>query len=317
MKTWVALILVACTALPLALADLRDGLASQFTPSPDGASLVCLSERRKGRRGEYTITLVEGARHGSPTRVSSLTPRYGPFVASPSGKAVAYWGVDFGSSCQVFVFGEDLRWDLPHVILPPSSGVEGGAVEWSADGAYVRFHERVRLLGQPSWQVRSVYGKARREEWEVEGLEWPEPVLATGLPDFLTQEQPSVSRNMPLVWARDSKAVFVADGTGVWRATLAEPYTHIWNRIADLEHVRGLAMSPSGGHLVAECGTGEEGPIHEITLGTDGVTVEHVADGWGVRFSATDDDYYYGSYLGFYAKTPGGRRRGILPASWQ
>lgn len=131
-------------------------------------------------------------------------------------------------------------------------------------------------------------------------IEWAEPAETTEPPEFMSQQQPAVSRGMPMAWQADSQALYVADGEGVWRVTLGEPFMPMWDMVYATEHTQALAMSPSGEFLVVEAGVGGEREIHELWLRPEGVETRLVRGGWEPAFAPEDDVYYFGSQEGFY-----------------
>lgn len=110
----------------------------------------------------------------------------------------------------MFLYGKGLRAEHPYIILPLSGLLSGEKVQWSSDGAYLKFQRpNPRLLGRPTWETVSVDGTFHAYDEEVEGVEWVDRIEPMRLPEFITQEQPQVSREMPIVWGGDSKAVYV------------------------------------------------------------------------------------------------------------
>ncbi|MBT3269964.1 hypothetical protein HN371_22650, partial [Candidatus Poribacteria bacterium] len=307
MKVATALVLCGCFAVAACASEEHIGLAWTITYAPDGTSLVYVAEHRVGRDSDYTLTLV--TRMAGVRRATySLTPRYGPAVASPSGDTIAYVASDFSLGSPVYVFGPGLRYAHPHPALRLRASLTGDLIQWSRDGAYLR--HRVPRKSLPShWRMFTVAGANvhRGEEPEVE---WADSVEPTELPAYMTRRQPVISRDMPIVWQPDSGAVFVADEEGVWRATLGEPFMPDWAKIHTASDVQALAMSPSGDYLVVESGDAEERDIHELHLGDDGVEVRSVGVGWGVRFSPTEDTYRYSNYQALYRVVVGEERYG-------
>jgi hypothetical protein len=202
-------------------------------------------------------------------------------------------------------------YDWPAISL--GSRVKGDAVQWSRDGRHVRC--RTSLSNGASSAERRVgtVDGIIVKPWETDGIEWAEAGVEPELPDFLSRDMPVVSPIMPIVWGRDSSALYVADSEGVWRVTLAEPFMPLWDLIYTVERANALAVSPSGGHLVVEVGAGDEREIHELRLGEDGVSGRVVGVGRGATFGPTHDVYYFGSSAGWYGVPAGGRPRELAP----
>ncbi len=300
MHSVTALLLCAWFSTAPSTAVIRRGLAWSTTHSPDGASLVYVAETRSGSDSDYTLTLMTGIEHGRPRVMSSLTPRYGPAVESPSGEAIAYRATDFTLWSPAYIYGAGVAWPHPYPALQLPSGARGDAIQWSRDGtllrAELRYGPDMELWG---WQVFTVGGKDVRGK-DAADIAWAEPIGPKALPEYMTQRQPTISPDMPIVWGRDSKAVYVADEEGVWRATLGELFIPVWDRIHTAPHIQALAMSPSGQCIVVEAGSEEERDIHELRLGADGVETRSVGTGWGVAFGPVEDVYHYADYWGLY-----------------
>lgn len=281
------------------------GLAWRTTPSPDGAALVYIAEHRVGRDSDYTLTLMTGLDNGVPRVTYSLTPRYRRAVKAPSGEAIAYRATDFTESSPVYVYAPEIAWPHPYPAIPVQAGLRGHVIQWSRDSEYLRLQvlSRSRFV-RPIWRTVSVHGRLVPADAPAD-IEWVEPVEPATLPAFMTQEQPGISRDMPIVWGRDSKDVYVADDEGVWRATIGQPFVPVWRRIYAAAHTQALAMSPSGRCLVVESGDAEERDIHELYLGAGDVDIRSVGAGWGVTFEPTDDRYFYADHMGYYAVNVG------------
>lgn len=149
------------------------------------------------------------------------------------------------------------------------------------------------------WRVFTIVGEDVADD-DAAAIEWPGPTFPAELPSYMTQGQPVITRDLPIVWGRDPNTVYVADEEGVWRVTLGEHFMPTWDLIHTEPHVKALAMSPSGGYLVVESGVEEVRDISELHLGADGVEARLVGTGWGVAFGPLDDTYHYADYWAFY-----------------
>jgi hypothetical protein len=288
------------------------GLAWRTTLSPDGESLVYVAERRVSGVSEYTLTLMEQLQEGYAGVTYSLTPRYTHIVEAPSGDAIAYFAHDSALHSPLCVYGQTRRWSHPYPAVSLATRAQGTVIQWSRDGRFVRCRISDSRGGRPlAWRVGVAAGSLVRKAAAADAKWVRRGTAPSDLPSFMTQRQPAISREMPIVWGHDSKAVYVADEEGVWRVTLGEPFMPVWHKVCAASNIQALAMSPSGNTLVVESGVEEEREVHELTLSADDVEVRHVISGWGVTFADGEDMYFFANYKGYYVVRPGEKPREI------
>lgn len=242
-------------------------------------------------------------------------------MEAPSGKAIAYRATDFALGSPAYIYGSGVKWPHPYPAHQSQSGTRGDAIQWSLDSTRLRtelrFGPELHLWG---WQAFTV-DRFDLEEEEAADIEWADPVEPAELPAFIAQRAPVISRDMPIVWGGDSKAVYVGDDEGVWRATLGEYFMPVWELIHMASHVQALALAPSGEYLVVESGVAEERSIDELHLAADGVTARSVGTGWGVAFGPMEDIYHFANYRAIYAAHVGEepmyvKGAAMMPVGW-
>jgi hypothetical protein len=322
MRAAVALVFLSCFVPVSAQSVVRHGLASRVTPSPHDDTFVYLAEKRDDAVSEFTLTWVQPPSADASMRAHSLTPRYGPLVQSPAGDMIAYWSVDFARGLEVFVYHcAEGQGGLSRP-LSLSSGTRGHRLEWSADSGYLRLQPELSDAWGPfdhqsdvAWHSFSTDGMFHVHNEDVAGAEWVPPIPAEDPPAYLSQRRPTLSGDSPIVWGADPTTLYVADAGGVWRVSLGAPFMDEWSRIADMQDVRALAVSPSGRHLVVEAGRDEEGGIYEMRLDSPDSVPTRVAAGWGIRFGTDHGWYFYAAYKGLYRKRPGLAAEGLAGAA--
>ena len=303
----------------------RVSLTHHPLPSPDGAHLVFISERRYNGNHEYTLSIRTARRGGDFSIGYSLTPRIHDVIISPDRKIIAYLAQDVDYWFGIYFYYIDT--DMAFGIEWSSTGSKIEKFQFSKDQKYIRYYSIPSIPDDGSVETRisaflvdklggkwiGMPLKPRKGESyifsneEHAKIDWAPIEKPKEIPAFLTQRVPKIKKETQMQWSQDSKTLYLLDETGIWASSIGTPFIYQWNLIVRAPSISRFQLSPDGAHLLYEVASeGEEERTiwildvkSELSNSSEGEP-RNVAKGWAATFSHDGSSFFYANLEGFY-----------------
>ena len=310
----------------IAHSEERVGLTHRPLPSPDGAHLVFISERRYNGNHEYTLS-IRTARRGRHFSIGySLTPRIHEVISSPDRKIVAYLAQDVDYWFGIYFYYIDT--DKAFGFEWSSTGSNIEKFQFSKDQKYIRYYSTPSICDDGNVGKRTIALVVEKTagKWvgmpiellkgeppyfyskeEHAKIDWAPVEKPNEIPGFLTQRVPKIKKETQMQWSHDSKTLYLLDETGIWASNIGAPFIFQWNLIVRAPSISRFQLSPDGAHLLYEVAAeGEEERAiwildvkPELSNPSEGEP-RYVAKGWAATFSRDGSTFFYANFEGFY-----------------